>query len=155
MCGSTRERASEGASQHAVDRRRWAAVRRGDFPGGKNVTVTQCDDYVSFGKKKGLISNAENNVVLTEEQKSMYNCAKWPRTILTTGISNTQWEGVVIPSPTPHPTGSSPTPSPTSSPTRAFSTVSGQCIVECDCISSPNYPGTTLRVTTVSSVSKT
>ena len=37
--------------------------------------------------------------------------------------------------------GSSPTPSPTSSPTRAFSTVSGQCIVECDCISSPNYPG--------------
>ena len=56
--------------------------------GGKNVTVTQCDDYVSFGKKKGLISNAENNVVLIEEQKSMYNCAKWPRTILTTGISN-------------------------------------------------------------------
>ena len=95
------------------------------YEGGKNVTVTQYDDYVSFGKKKGLISNAENNVVLIEEQKSMYNCAKWPRTILTTGISNKQWEGVVIPSPTPHPTGSSPTPSPTSSPTRAFSTVSG------------------------------
>ena len=111
------------------------------YEGGKSVTVTQYDDNVSFEKKKSLISNAENNVVLTEEQKSMHNCAKWPRTILTTGISNKQWEGVVIPSPTPHPTGSSPTPSPTPSATCAFSTVSGQCTVECDCISSPNYPG--------------
>ena len=111
------------------------------YEGGKTVTVTQYDDYVSFGKKKGLISNAENNVVLTEEQKSMYNCAKWLRTILMAGISNKLWEGVVTPSPTPHPTESSPTPSPTPSPTCAFSTVSGQGTVECDCISSPNYPG--------------
>ena len=57
------------------------------------------------------------------------------------GISNKQWERVVTPSPTPHPTESSPTQSPTPSPTCAFSTVSGQCTVECDCISSPNYLG--------------
>ena len=68
-----------------------------------------------------------------------YNCAKWLRTILMPGISNKQWEGVVTPSPTPHPTESSPTQSPTPSPTCAFSTVSGQCTVECDCIRSPNY----------------
>ena len=50
-----------------------------------------------------------------------------PRTILTAGISNKQWEGVVTPSSTPHLTESSPTLSPTPSPTCAFSTVSGQC----------------------------
>ena len=49
-------------------------------------------------------------------------------------------EGVVTPSPTPHLTESNPTPSPTPTPTCAFSTVSGQCTVEYDCISSPNYP---------------
>ena len=57
------------------------------------------------------------------------------------GISNKQWEGVVTPSPIPHLTESNPTPCPTPSPTCAFSTVSGQCTVECDRISSPNYPG--------------
>ena len=114
------------------------------YEGGENVTVTQYDDDVSSENKRGLISNAENNpadVVLTEEQKSMHNCAKWLRTILMAGISNKQWEGVVTPSPTPHLTESTPTPSPTPSPTCAFSTVSGQCIVECDCISRPNYSG--------------
>ena len=71
----------------------------------------------------------------------MHDCAKWPRTIPTAGISNKQWEEVVTPSPTPHLTESNPTPSPTPSPTCAFSTVSGQCTVEYDCISSANYPG--------------
>ena len=114
------------------------------YEGGENVTVTKYDDYVSFENKRGLISNAENNpadVVLTEEQKSMHNCAKWLCTILMAGITNKQWEGVVTPSPTPHLTESNPTPSPTPSPTCAFSIVSGQCTVECDRISSPNYPG--------------
>ena len=130
-----------------VDRPQYEEVTSTDHSsheGGENVTATQYDDHVSFEKKRGLISNAENNpadVVLTEEQKSMHNCTKWPPTILTAGISNEQWEGVVTPSPTPHLTESSPTPSPTASPTCAFSTVSGQCTVECDCISSPNYPG--------------
>ena len=108
------------------------------------MTVTEYDDYVSFENKRGLIFNAENNpadVVLTEEQKSMHICAKWLRTILMAGISNKQWEGVVTPSPTPHLTESNSTPCPTPSPTCAFSTVSGQCTVECDRISSPNYPG--------------
>ena len=75
-----------------------ASENKQPYEGGENETVTQYDDYVSFENKRGLISNAENNpadVVLTEEQKSMHNCAKWPRTILTAGISNKQWEGVV------------------------------------------------------------
>ena len=62
MCGSTRERASEGASP-SVDRPQCEEVTSTDpssYEGGKNVTVTQYDDYVSFQKKKGLI--AENNV---------------------------------------------------------------------------------------------
>jgi len=146
-----------------VDRTQCEEVTSTDhssYEGGENVTITEYDDYVSFENKRGLISNAENNpkdVVLTEEQKSlavslmfedrdhftlgMHNYAKWPRTILMAGISNKQWEGVVTPSPTPHPTESSPTPSPTPLPTCAFSAVSGECTVECDCISSPNYPG--------------
>ena len=93
------------------------------YEGGGNVTVTQYDDYVSLENKRAF-SNAENNpadVVLTEEQKSMHNCAKWPFTILMAGISNKQWEGVVTPSPTPYLTESSPTPSPTPSPTCGFS----------------------------------
>ena len=89
------------------------------YEGGENETVTQYEDYVSFENKRSLISNAENNpadVVLTEEQKSMHNFAKWPRRIPTAGISNKQREGVVTPSPTPHLTESSPTLSPTPSP---------------------------------------
>ena len=42
---------------------------------GENVTVTQNDDYVSFEKKKGFISNAENNVVLTEEHAQLCKMA--------------------------------------------------------------------------------
>ena len=116
------------------------STNHSSYDGGGNVTVTQYDDYVSFENKRAL-SNAENNpadVVLTEEQKSMHSCAKWPCTILMAGISNKQWEGVVTPSPTPHLTESSPTPGPTPSLTCAFSTVSEQRTVECDCI---NYPG--------------
>jgi hypothetical protein len=127
------------------------------YEGGENVTITEYDGYVAFENLRGLLSNAENNpkdVVLTEEQKSlavslvfkdrdhftlgMHNYAAYPRTILMAGISNKQWEGVVTPAPTPRPTEISPTPSP---PTCAFSAGSGACSVECDCITSPNYPG--------------
>ena len=104
------------------------------------VDRPQCEEVTSTDHSSH--QGGENvTVVLTEEQKSMHNCAKWPRTILTTGISNKQWEGVVTPSPTLHLTESNPTPSSTPSPTCAFSTELGQCTVECDCISSPNYPG--------------
>ena len=119
-----------------VDRPQYEEVTSTDHSsheGGENVTVTEYDDYVSFENKRGLIFNDENtpaDVVLTEEQKSMHICAKWPRTILTAGISNKQWEGVVTPSPTPHLTDSNPTPCPTPSPTCAFSTVSGQCMLK-------------------------
>ena len=146
-------------SDCGVDRPQCEEVTSTDhssYEGGENVTVTEHDDYVSFENKRGLIFNADNNpadVVLTKERKSMHICAKWLRTILMAGISNKQWEGVVTPSPTPHLTESNPTPCPTPSPTCAFSTFSGQSTVECDRISSPNYPETTLRDTTASSVS--
>ena len=103
------------------------------YEGGENETVTQYDD-MSRLRTRGAPSPTLKTIPRTW-------CAKWPRTILTAGISNKQWEGVVIPSPTPHLTESSPPPSPTPSQTCAFSTVSGQCTVEYDCISSPNYLG--------------
>jgi len=115
-----------------------------------------------------LVSGAGNNptsVVLTEEQQSiavalyfentaeftlhMANGAKWPRTFLVAGISSVQWPSIYTPAPTPFPTPPptearthppTTTPVPTPSPTCPFSSVSGNCEVDCMCIGSPNYP---------------
>jgi len=136
------------------------------YEAGENVSVTVNGDDTIF--KHVIKANAENNphnVVLDEDQQGvsvalyydstssftlkLSNEAKYPRTILLAGITNIQWPSILTPSPTPAPTPSptfsptsapTPTPSPTPSPTCVFSSISGDCIVSCDCISSPNYP---------------
>ena len=111
----------------------WESSRGGD------IAACYCKNVEMAGSKELHQNDTHHRKRLSWSRA--YNCAKWLRTILMPGISNKQWEGVVTPSPTPHPTESSPTQSPTPSTTCAFSTVSGQCTVECDCISSPNYLG--------------
>jgi len=137
-----------------------------DYDAGEQVKVTQNGRATTFADT--LVSGAENNptsVVLTEEQQSiavalyfentsaftlhMANGAKWPRTFLLSGISSVQWPSIYTPAPTPFPTPPptearthppTTTPVPTPSPTCPFSSVSGNCEVDCICIGSPNYP---------------
>jgi hypothetical protein len=136
------------------------------YDAGDQVGVSQEGNSTVF--RDILIAGAENNpdsVVLTEEQQSiavalyfentseftlhMANDAIWPRTFLIAGISSVQWPSIYTPAPTPFPTPppteartSAPrgTAAPTPSPTCPFSSVSGDCQVDCICISSPNYP---------------